>query len=271
MMRRAVLALVLIAFPAAAQTSTKPMASAESIGSRIDAMTKSISAALDAPDRPMEHRLRDESRSVRAILEAAWPKDLTTSEAYTLAGKRVLDVGSGGGYLALIFSSLVGENGHVDIHNTPGWINQFPSMDPAAQRRWIKRNNIGWLTEPWNGIGGEPNSYDLIILGQVYHDALLEGAIIPPMNKALFDLLKPGGRLIVEDHDAIDAQTPAQQANLHRISHELVSELFAEAGFQIESIDLSDSRYDDRRMNVFFPGVRGRTDRFVAVFVKPAS
>jgi predicted methyltransferase len=35
-------------------------------------------------------------------------------------------------------------------------------------------------------------------------------------------------------------------------------------------MELNDSRYDDRRMNVFFPGVRGRTDRFVAVFVKPA-
>lgn len=268
MMRWLFVALVVSCLPASAQTSQKPPA-LETAG-RIDNTNGAIDAALNAPDRSMEHRLRDENRNVRSILEAAWPKDLASDPNYTLAGRRVLDVGAGGGYLALIFSSLVGETGHVDIHNTPGWINQFPGMDPAAQQRWIKRGNVGWITEPWNGIGGEPGSYDIIVMGQVYHDAVLEGAIIPPMNKALFDLLKPGGRLIVEDHDAIDAQTPAQQANLHRISHELVTELFTAAGFELERMELNDSRYDDRKMNVFFPGVRGRTDRFVAVFVKPA-
>jgi predicted methyltransferase len=32
---------------------------------------------------------------------------------------------------------------------------------------------------------------------------------------------------------------------------------------------LIDSSYDDRRFNVFRPGVRGRTDRFIATFEKP--
>ena len=32
---------------------------------------------------------------------------------------------------------------------------------------------------------------------------------------------------------------------------------------------LIESQYDDRRFNVFRPGVRGRTDRFIAVFEKP--
>jgi predicted methyltransferase len=268
MMRWAAVALALSGLPAFAQAAPKPPA-VETVGAT-DAMNGAIDAALNAPDRSMEHRLRDENRNVRVILKAAWPKDTAGDPNYTLTDKRVLDVGAGGAYLALIFSALVGETGHVDIHNTPGWINQFPGMDPDAQRRWIRRANVGWITEPWNGIAGEPGSYDIVVMGQVYHDALLEGAIIPPMNKALFDLLKPGGRLIVEDHDAIDTQTPAQQANLHRISHELVTELFTEAGFQLERMELNDSRYDDRRMNVFFPGVRGRTDRFVAVFVKPA-
>ena len=32
---------------------------------------------------------------------------------------------------------------------------------------------------------------------------------------------------------------------------------------------LIESSYDDRRFNVFRPGVRGRTDRFIATFDKP--
>jgi predicted methyltransferase len=252
-----------IALPALAQTTPTPPEFVRLVQIRDEA----IRAALTAPDRSVDQRLRDDGRGVEAILAAAWP----LAAGGDLAGKRVLDVGSGGGYLALLFSSLVGDTGHVDIHNTPGWINQFPGMDPAVQKRRITRRNIGWITEPWNGIAGEPGSYDLIVMGQVYHDALLEGANIPEMNKTLFGLLRPGGRLVIEGHDAIDAQAPAQQASLHRISHELVTELFTEAGFRLDDMTVSDSKYDDRRMNVFFPGVRGRTDRFIAVFVKPRS
>ena len=88
----------------------------------------------------------------------------------------MLDVGSGGGYLALLFSTLVGPKGHVDIHNTPGWISQFPSMDPEAQKARIRQPNIGWVTTSWNEpYGRSPNSYDIIVMGQVYHDVFLEG------------------------------------------------------------------------------------------------
>jgi predicted methyltransferase len=267
MMRAAILALVMVAVPAAAQTAPKPPTAAE-FARRASIMDATINAALTAPDRPVDQRLRDEGRGVESILQAAWPLD---DDDFDLSGKRVLDIGSGGAYLALLFSTMVGERGRVDIHNTPGWINQFPGMDPAAQKRWIKRANIGWITEPWNGISGAPDSYDVIVMGQIYHDVLLEGANIPEFNKTLFALLKPGGRVVIEDHNAIDAQPPAQQANLHRISHELTAELFTAAGFRLDDMTLNDSKYDDRRMNVFFPGVRGRTDRFIAVFVKPQS
>jgi predicted methyltransferase len=223
-----------------------------------------IKAALAAKDRPTDARLRDKARHVDLILKAADAKP----------GMRVLDVGAGGGYLALLFSSLVGDSsgdgGHVDIHNTPGWINQFPSMDPDFQKQRIKRPNIGYITEPWNGIKGKPNSYDIIVLGQVYHDVGLEGGDYAALNKTFFDLLKPGGRLVIEDHDAINTMHFAQQLNLHRISNGDVTGLVLRAGFEHADMILIESEYDDRRFNVFRPGVRGRTDRFIATFEKPA-
>jgi predicted methyltransferase len=219
-----------------------------------------IKAALAAKDRSVDARVRDEGRMVELILKAVDAKP----------GMRVLDVGSGGGYLALLLSSLVGETGHVDIHNTPGWINQFPSMDPDFQKQRIKRPNIGYITEPWNGIKGKPNSYDIIVLGQVYHDVGLEGGDYAALNKTFFDLLKPGGRLVIEDHDAINTMHFAQQLNLHRISNGDVTGLVLRAGFEHADMILIESEYDDRRFNVFRPGVRGRTDRFIATFEKPA-
>jgi predicted methyltransferase len=61
----------------------------------------------------------------------------------------------------------------------------------------------------------------------------------------------------------------AQQVGLHRISHGDVTGQLMRAGFVLNDMILIESEYDDRRFNVFRPGVRGRTDRFIAVFGKP--
>ncbi len=221
-----------------------------------------IDKALKAADRSMEHRLRDDNRQVRRIIETAWPT------LVPLTNSRVLDVASGGGYLAFIFSSLVGEGGHVDIHNTPGWIAQFPGMDPEMQRNWIKRENIGWVTAGWNDLDAPDGSYDIILLGQVYHDIIFEGGDYEALNKRFFDMLSPGGRVVIEDHEAIPTMPLMQQANLHRISNGDVTGHFLAAGFRQVAFEEIESRYDDRKMNVFWPNVRGRTDRYILIFEK---
>lgn len=229
---------------------------------RLD-LSQRIEKALKAADRSMEHRLRDENRQVRKIIETAWPTHVPLTNA------RVLDVASGGGYLAMIYSTLVGEGGHVDIHNTPGWIAQFPGMDPEMQRNFIKRPNIGWVTAGWNDLDVPDQSYDFILLGQVYHDIVFEGGDYAALNQRFFDMLTPGGRVIVEDHDAIPSMPLMQQANLHRISNGDVTGHFLAAGFRQVAFEEIESKYDDRRMNVFWPNVRGRTDRYILVFEKP--
>lgn len=269
MMRAAVLALALVA-PALAQPPVTPDPMPHGgidpcQACYLESLQKPsmIDNALSEPDRSMEHRLRDKTREVRRIIEASWPKFLT------MTGARVLDVGAGGGYLALIFSSLVGDKGHVDIHNTPGWIAQFPGMDPDAQKRFIKRANIGWVTASWNELDAPAESYDIIVMGQVYHDIILESGDFDALNKRLFAMLKPGGLVVIEDHDAIETMYLGQQVGLHRISHGDVTGQLLRAGFSDISMELIESSYDDRRFNVFRPGVRGRTDRFIAVFMKP--
>ncbi len=273
MMRNAavVLMLVALAAPAFAQPGSAPIPT--ELPDQIEPcevcvkekleLPQLLQKALRADDRSMEHRLRDENRQVRKIIETAWPTERV------VAGSRVLDVASGGGYLAIIFSSLVGEGGHVDIHNTPGWIAQFPGMDPDMQRNWIKRPNIGWVTAGWNDLDAPDGSYDFILLGQVYHDVVFEGGDFEALNERFFDMLSPGGRVIIEDHDAIETMPLMQQANLHRISHGDVIGDFLAAGFRQVAFEEIESRYDDRKMNVFWPNVRGRTDRYILVFEKP--
>ncbi len=268
MMRRALSAIVLaalLAAPALAQPQdgVNPGEPCQPCAAERLELKQRIDTALKAPDRSMEHRLRDENRQVRRIIETAWPT------LRPLTGNRVLDVASGGGYLAMIYSTLVGPGGRVDIHNTPGWIAQFPGMEPERQRSWVKRENIGWVTLPWNDLDAPDQSYDLILLGQVYHDILLEGGHAEAINRRFFDMLTPGGRVVVEDHDAIETMTLVEQVNLHRISKGDVTGQFLKAGFRLVEVAEIESRYDNRKMNVFWPNVRGRSDRFIAVFEKP--
>ncbi len=255
MMRASLLAALLALAPAAtAQTQ------ADIPALRKEAKADpAIKAALDDKTRTMDARLEDDGRMVEIILKAIDAKP----------GERAIDIGSGSGYLALLVSSMVGPKGHVDMHNTPGWINQFPTMEPERQKIRIKQPNIGWVTTTWTDISGAPNSYDIIVMGQVYHDVFLEGESNDAMNERLFAMLKPGGRVVIEDHDAIETMPLAQQVGLHRISHGDVAGQMIRAGFTLKTMTLLESTHDDRRFNVFRPGVRGRTDRFVAVFEKP--
>jgi predicted methyltransferase len=249
----------MLAAPAFAQVAPRTDIAAMMKEAKAD---PAIKAALAETSRSTDAILRDTSRSTPLILKAAGAKP----------GMRVLDIGSGGGYLALLFSTLVGPTGHVDIHNTPGWIAQFPGMDPDAQKSRTKQTNVGWITTPWgNDLPGEAGSYDIVMLGQVYHDVILEGGDFMGMNRKYFELLKPGGRVVVEDHDAIDTQPLGQQVGLHRVSHEETIAQFEASGFKLIDLILIESSYDDRRFNVFRPGVRGRTDRFIATFEKPAA
>jgi predicted methyltransferase len=259
MIRRALLA-ALLALAAAAEAQT-PLPRADIAELRSQAKRDpAIRAALADPSRNLESRLRDEGRMVEIMLKAA---NATT-------GERVLDVGAGGGYLSLLFSTLVGKTGHVDLHNTPGWIAQFPSMDPGFQRGRIKQANIGWITAPWNDLDGPAASYDLIVLGQVYHDVILEAGDFEALNERFFQMLKPGGRILIEDHDASSAMPLAQQVGLHRISRGNVEAHLELAGFVLTQSVVMESSFDDQRFNVFRPGVRGRTDRFIVVFEKPS-
>lgn len=82
-------------------------------------------------------------------------------------------------------------------------------------------------------------------------------------------MLKPGGRLVIEDHDAIETMSLGEQVYLHRISHGDVTGQLLRAGFRETDMILMKSGHDDRRFNVFRPTLRGRTDRFIAVFEKP--
>lgn len=260
MKMRVLLLSALLALAPAAAAQTMPTPKTDIAALRREALNdRAVRVAIGDLRRSTESLLKDQRRDVGIILKASKAK----------AGDRVLDIGSSNAYLALLFATLVGPEGHVDIHNTPSWIAQAPRLAEEVQRRWIKRPNVGWLIRSWNAIDAPAESYDVIVLGRIYHEILLEGGDADLVGQRLFKMLKPGGHVLVEDHDIDPAKPVRQQVFLHRISHQNTAKDFTAAGFDMTELILFESAADDQRFNVIWPGIRGRTAHYIAVFQKP--
>ncbi|MBI1339364.1 methyltransferase domain-containing protein [bacterium] len=220
-----------------------------------DAFAEAFAAALDAPDRPYEHRARDGGREAETIFRMANLRP----------GGRVLDVAAGGGYLTLIASALVGEGGEVVLQNSPHWIHQLPGLEEGLLRQRIGRANVAIVTAPFDAIPGEDGAFDAILFGQAYHDMPLEPVNRAAMNSGFARLLKPGGRLVISDHDTRTGIGAREAGLKHRIEKALVIEEVTAAGLSLVD-ELEIDMPDTRILSVFNPAVRGRTDRYVLAF-----
>jgi predicted methyltransferase len=123
------------------------------------------------------------------------------------------------------------------------------------------------------------NTYDFVLLHLVYHDAYWESARfnlprIDPntVTAALFRATRPGGIVAVIDHVAAPGRdTRAEVEATHRILPETIRADFERAGFVFDGeSDMLRNPQDDRSVNVFTPSIRGRTDRVMYRFRRPA-
>jgi predicted methyltransferase len=87
----------------------------------------------------------------------------------------------------------------------------------------------------------------------------------------IFKVLKPGGVYMVEDHSA-PGTGAAATSTLHRIDPEIVIKEAQEAGFVLEGrSDVLANSADPHTAPVFDPSIRGKTDKFLLKFRKPAA
>ena len=84
--------------------------------------------------------------------------------------------------------------------------------------------------------------------------------------------MKQGGIVGVIDHVGKSGDTRATVEKLHRIDPAVVKADFERAGFQLEAeSDLLRNPADDHSLLVFDEKIRGKTDRFMFRFRKPAA
>jgi predicted methyltransferase len=192
-------------------------------------------------------------------------------------GMRVADMFGGNLYGAEIIAPAVGPKGQVIVWNPTQFTNDKRRAAFAAFRQ--RQPNAALISSPFASPALAPASFDLMLINLDYHDVYWENAKnrITRMEpdawlRTLYAAMKPGGVVGVIDHAANPGgDTRAVVEALHRIDPAVVRADFERAGFVLEAqSDMLRNAADDRTRNVFDEGIRGRTDRFVFKFRKPA-
>lgn len=193
-------------------------------------------------------------------------------------GMRVLDLFGGNRYWAEIIAPSVGPQGQVVVWNPTQFTNDKRRAEFADFAG--RQTNAFFSASPMEQPNLAPGIYDFALMNLDYHDVYWESTErkIPRMEpdawlKVLYAALKPGGVIGVIDHAAAPGgDTRAVVEKLHRIDPAVVRADFERAGFVLEAeSDLLRNPADDLSVNVFDEKIRGKTDRFIFKFRKPAA
>ncbi len=227
-----------------------------------------VAAGVRSAGRPADAVALDASRKPVEILSYLGLQE----------GQRALDLFTGSGYYAEIMGKAVGPQGAVVAWEPANF------HDEESQKKWdalqARVPNAQLLVSPATAIDLPPASFDFVLMHMVYHDFYWESAKykFPRLDpdavlKKVYAATKPGGVVGVVDHvAAAGGDTRAVVDKLHRIDPKVIRADFERAGFVFDGeSDLLRNRADDHSRLVFDPKVRGKTDRIVYRFRKPAA
>lgn len=227
----------------------------------------SIAAAIANENRADANTERDGDRKPDQVLEFIGLDD----------GDVVLDWGAGGGYWAELFAGNVGSGGKVYAHQNAG--ERFESQKAALTEQFAPFGNIELLPlERGAAIPLDDNSVDAVMVSYLYHHmhyTEASGESFPDGSAALFTefhrVLKPGGVMIIIEHQAAEGSSRAQSAAWHRVPAAAARADAASVGFEFagEAPDIFNNP-DDDQMNMWGEtGLRGKTTSIVHKYRKP--
>ncbi|MGJ8669822.1 MAG: class I SAM-dependent methyltransferase [Oceanococcus sp.] len=233
----------------------------------VQAQQTPLQQAIDNPQRSEADRARDLRDKPLEVLNLL---DLP-------AGAQVADVFGGGGYYSELMSYWLGLQGKVLLRN-----NQ-PYAD-YAKKDWQRRLANGRLGNVENAIVSNTDlqlpaaALDAVLLMMTFHDLYYAEAKhdwkkvdVTQFLGQLLASLKPGGLLLLTDHAATVGSAASVSKSLHRIEESYAQQQIVAAGFELVATDDAlRNAQDDRQLMVFDAAIRGKTDRFVHLYRKPA-
>jgi len=225
-----------------------------------------VAAAIASPariDADRERDLRDHPQELLTL--AGWHE-----------GDRVADIFGGGGYYSEIIASVVGPSGSVRLINNPPY-DGFSKKGREPRLANNRLPNVSYEVLPPSDMQLGSSTLDGALIVMSYHDlyvvdpkedwpAIDAGQFIDQIVTAL----KPGGRLLIVDHQARAGSGKSDTQTLHRIEESFAAADFRAHGLElVRTLDLLRNPDDDHSKNVFDPAIRGKTDRFVQLYRKP--
>jgi predicted methyltransferase len=227
----------------------------------------SIADAIANDNRAPANTERDGDRKPDQVLEFIDLND----------GSVVLDWGAGGGYWTELFAGQVGAGGMVYAHQNAG--ERFESQKAAYTAQFAPFGNIELLPlERGAAIPLDDNSVDAVMVSYLYHHmhySEASGESFPPGSSALFTeyhrVLKPGGVLVIIEHQAVEGSSRAQSAAWHRVPAAAAKADAASVGLEFagEAPEIFNNP-DDDEMNMWGEtGLRGKTTSIVHKYRKP--
>ena len=220
-----------------------------------DKIPAAVAAAVADAARPATDSARDAGRKPAETIAFAGVKP----------GDTVAELSPGGGYFTRILAKVVGPKGHVYAINSvdrfagavktlaadPAYANVTAPVMPYAAIKLDAPVDVVWTSENYHDMHGAP------------------GADLAPMNKAIFDALKPGGTYFVLDHAAGPGATADEMRTLHRIDPAIVKKEVLAAGFVLAGESTILKRADNYTLTSHDPLVHDKTDQFVLKFRRP--
>jgi ubiquinone/menaquinone biosynthesis C-methylase UbiE len=166
---------------------------------------------LGAPWLVRESRQREEDCAM--LLEALHVKP----------GQAICDLGCGNGFYTLQLAKLVGEQGKVfAVDIQPEMLHL---LDERAKAEEV--TNVEPILGSQIDTGLAPQSVDLILLVDVYHEFSHPHQMLSAMRRAL----KPGGRIALAEFREEDPAVPIKP--LHKMSKKQILKEFPPSGFRL--------------------------------------
>ena len=214
-----------------------------------------VTAAVGDAARPDADKARDANRKPAQVVAVSGLKP----------GQTVVELGSAGGYYTRILAKTVGANGKV--------IAIVGAQPPGAAERMKPLldayPNLSAVTDDMTKMSNVPGKVDMVWTTDNYHD-FHNRTDMAAFNKAVFDVLKPGGVFLVEDHAAAPGAGATVTGTLHRIEPTVVQQEVTAAGFKlVRTSDVLANPADNHVERNAETDIRGKTDRFIMVFQKP--
>ena len=221
-----------------------------------------IERSIASPERTADDRERDKREKPAEVLAFAGVKPRMV----------VADIFSAGGYYTELLSGVVGPTGKVlAINNVP--YADYSKDDRKARYTEGRLKNVEHhlIEASWFNL---PQKVDLAIIVMAYHDVywIDEKSGWPEINtdgfvESVKRMLKPGGKLLIIDHNAAAGTGREAAGKLHRLNEDWVKKSLVSHGFVLdkayEGLRNPNDQFDK---TVFDPAVKGKTDRYVLLF-----